>query len=80
MIGKVKMKQILSRETGMSIRDITASGIYERFGTKERLTVGSYRLTYFDGEFRLTEPDYGTFEDDYVRSKTRILKEEQNEV
>lgn len=58
MLGKKKLKHILSQETGIPINEITRYGIYECFGSVERLVLGGRTIAVRNGEVKLYEPTY----------------------
>lgn len=76
-IGKAKLKRILSRETGIPIRDITVYGRYECFGSKERLVIGAHTITALNGEIKICEPDYAG---EKITYKSRAIKEGGSEL
>lgn len=70
-LGKVKLKRILSEETGIPIRDITIHGKYEYFGNKERLVIGSHTITATNGRVFLCSP---VIRDDEIEYEIREIK------
>ena len=69
--GKAKLKRILSKETGIPIRDITIHGRYEYFGNKERLVIGSHTITATNGRVFLCSP---VITEDEIRYQSREIK------
>lgn len=58
-LGKAKLKRILSKETGIPIRDIGISGQYIPYSdSKEQLILGGYTLTALNGKLTLCRPVY----------------------
>lgn len=55
-MGKAKLKQILSDETGIPIKDITIYGRYEYYGNKERLVIGSHTIVATNGRIFISSP------------------------
>ena len=55
-MGKAKLKRILSKETGIPIRDITVYGRYENYGNKEQIAIGSHTITAWNGKIMISEP------------------------
>ena len=55
-MGKAKLKRILSKETGIPIKDITIHGRYEYFGNKERLVIGSHTIVATNGRVFVSSP------------------------
>lgn len=75
-LGKAKLRRILSKETGIPIRDIIDYGKYENFGNKERLVIGARTIIAKNGEISIMEP---VFEDNEMRYKIRIVGGEEDE-
>lgn len=69
--GKAKLKRILSKETGIPIKDITIHGRYEYFGNKERLVIGSHTITATNGRVFLCSP---VIRDDEIEYESREIK------
>ena len=69
--GKAKLKRILSKETGIPIRDITIHGRYEYFGNKERIVVGSHTITAVNNRVFLCSP---VIRDDEIEYEIREIK------
>lgn len=55
-VGKAKLKRILSKETGIPIKDIGIYGKYECFGNKERLEIGSHVIVAANDRIFLLSP------------------------
>ena len=72
-LGKAKLKQILSNETGIPIRDITIYGRYENYGNKERLVIGSHTIVATNGRVFISSP-VARDTDDEIRYKSREIK------
>lgn len=70
-LGKVRLKRILSEETGIPIRDIGIHGRYEYFGNKERLVLGSYTITATNGRVFLCSP---VITEDEIGYRSREIK------
>ena len=75
-LGKAKLRRILSKETGIPVRDIIDYGKYENFGNKERLVIGARTIIAKNGEISIMEP---VFEADEMRYKIRIVGGEYDE-
>lgn len=71
MLGKKKLKRILSQETGIPLQDIAIYGVYECFGSVERLVLGGHTIAVRNGEVKLYEPTYREKAPFY---KNRIIK------
>ncbi len=74
-VGKRKLVHILERETGTPKKEIEIYGEYEYFGNKERLVIGSYTIVAFNGVISIYEPVYGSFEDEKITHRSRIVEE-----
>ena len=70
-LGKVKLRRMLSEETGIPIRDIMDHGKYENFGNKEQITIGAYVITALHGEIKILEP---VITEDEIRYRNRAIK------
>lgn len=55
-MGKARLKQILSDETGIPIKDITTYGRYENYGNKERLVIGGHTIVATNGRVFVSSP------------------------
>lgn len=71
-LGKVKLRRILSKETGVPLRSVIDYGRYEYFGNKERLVLGAHTIVALNGQVKLIEPVYKGEEITY---RTRIIEE-----
>lgn len=70
-LGKAKLRRILSKETGIPIRDIIDYGRYENFGNKERITIGAHTIISKSDGVSIVEP---VFENDEMRYKARFVE------
>ena len=70
-MGKAKLKRILSKETGIPIKDITIYGRHEYFGNKERLVIGSHTIVATNGRVFLCSP---VITEDEIRYRSREIK------
>lgn len=75
-LGKAKLRRILSKETGIPVRDIIDYGRYENLGNKERLVIGAHTIIAKSDGVSIIEP---VFEDNEMRYKIRIVGGEDNE-
>lgn len=71
MLGKVKLGKIMSRETGVPYRDVSAYGRYIKNGVNERLEIGGRTLSFVGDMMFLIEPDYSH---EKITSKRRAVK------
>lgn len=71
-LGKVKLRRILSRETGVPLRSVIDYGRYEIFGNEERLVLGAHTIVALNSQVKLREPVYKGEEITY---RTRIIGE-----
>lgn len=71
MLGKVKLGKIMSRETGVPYRDVSAYGRYIKHGVNERLEIGGRTLSYVGDMMFLIEPDYSR---EKISSKRRAVQ------
>lgn len=55
-LGKVRLKRILSEETGIPVKDIEIHGKYEYHGNKEQLAIGSHEITATNGRVFVSSP------------------------
>lgn len=74
-LGKVKLRRILSRETGVPLRSVIDYGRYEIFGNEERLVLGAWAIIALNGQVKLREPVYPVYEEEEVTYRTRIIGE-----
>lgn len=70
-LGKAKLRRILSRETGIPVRDIIDYGRYEYFGNKERLVIGAHTITALNGKMKLMEP---VFRGEEIVYRSRVIE------
>ncbi len=78
-VGKRKLVHILERETGIPKKEILIYGKYECFGNKERLEIGVHTIVVANGVISIYEPVYGSFEDEKITYRSRIVEEEKED-
>ncbi len=74
-LGKVKLRRILSKETGVPVRSVIDHGRYEILGDEERLVLGSRTIIALNGQVKLREPVYPVYEEEEITYRTRIIWE-----
>lgn len=76
-MGKVKLRQIMHRETGIPLSTIRDSGKYEFYDdSEERIDLGAHSIVHNAMGVILYVPCYGSFEDPpgYTRRIKRIVE------
>lgn len=71
-VGKGRLANILSKETGIQKSDIRTYGRYDSFGNKEMITIGAHTIVAIRGKISVTEPVYKGEE---IRYETRVIEE-----
>lgn len=74
VLGKRKMNNILSRETGVPYKDVAIYGRYFKVGSEERLIIGSYELRHsvYDDSLKIYEPDFTEEEPKYKKREVEL--------
>lgn len=79
MLGEKMMISIMAKEVGASEEYVSIYGVHNVFGEKEVLRLGGHTLVSCDGIISISEPVYGSFEDDGEISYRNRIIEHKNE-